>query len=87
MGVLKDLDTLSIIFQLMDRGLTGEQIDRAMRQLVGNDWRDVKTSEWHARLKRQDYVLENDKELSINDLEALINGRNKLDELSRQRFF
>ncbi len=85
MGVLRDANSLSIVFKLIDRGLTGEQIDRAMRHMVGNDWREVKVSTWLTRLKDQEYVLQNESELTIGDLEALINGRLKLDALNRRK--
>ncbi len=85
MGVLHDVTTVSMVFKLMDRGLTGEQIERAMKDMIGDDWREIKVSAWLARLKEQEYVLQNESELTVSDLEALINGRIKLDALNRRK--
>lgn len=82
---MRDVTSLSMVFKLIDSGLTGEQIDRAMKQMIGEDWREIKVSAWLARLKAHEYVLQNDSELTVSDLEALINGRIKLDALNRLR--
>jgi hypothetical protein len=68
----------------MDRGLSGDQIDRAMRQMVGNDWREVQVSIWFNRLQEKDLIIHNNEDRFIDDLEALVIGRIKLDELCRR---
>jgi SOS response regulatory protein OraA/RecX len=85
MAALYDLNSTTIVSKLVGRGLSNEEIDRAMRQLIGNDWREIKANLWFRRLKNQGYVLQNEQELSVNDLEALINGRLKLDDLSKRK--
>lgn len=85
MAALHDLNATTILSTLTNRGLTSDDIDRAMRQLVGNDWREINSSLWFRRLKSQGFVLQNDRELTVNDLEALINGRLKLESLGRLR--
>lgn len=81
--VLRDANSLSIIFKLINRGLSDNQIDRAMRQMVGRDWREIDASEWFKRLRSEGHILQNDHELTVTDLEALIQGRLKLDDLSK----
>jgi hypothetical protein len=84
MGTLRDTNLLSVVFKLMDRGLSGDQIDRAMRQMVGNDWREVQVSIWFNRLQEKDLIIHNDEDRFIDDLEALVIGKIKLDELCRR---
>jgi hypothetical protein len=84
MGVLQEADSMSVIHALMTRGLSGEQINRAMKQMVGSDWREVHVSTWHRRLKNEGLIIHENEEIFVDDLEALVNGRIKLDELSRR---
>lgn len=81
---LRNTTLLSVVFKLMDRGLSGDQIDRAMRQMVGNDWREVQVSIWFNRLQEKDLIIHNNEDRFIDDLEALVIGRIKLDELCRR---
>lgn len=83
MVVIHDANLLSMVFRLMDRGLSATQIDRAMKQVIGRDWREVGVSVWLERLKSQGYPLQNDSELTVNDVEALVKGRMKLDDLGK----
>jgi hypothetical protein len=83
MGALYDPNMVSIVFTLMDRGIKRQQIERAMRHMIGDDWREVSIATWLKRLKIQGYVLHNDRELTISDLEALVQGRIALEGLSR----
>lgn len=83
MVVIHDANLLSMVFRLMDRGLSATQIDRAMKQVIGRDWREVGVSVWLERLKSQGYPLQNDRELTVNDVEALVKGRMKLDDLGK----
>jgi hypothetical protein len=87
MGVLRDANLVAMIFKLMDRGLTGEQIERAMKQMIGPDWKELKVSIWLQRLKSQGFILQDERELSVNDLEALVKGRLKLDDIGRSKRF
>lgn len=80
MGVLRDANLMSVVFKLMERGLKGDQIDRAMRQMVGNDWREVRVPVWFKRLQDKGLITHNNEDLFIDDLEALVKGRLKLDE-------
>jgi hypothetical protein len=74
---------LGIIFNLMDRGLTGQEIDRAMKQVVGPDWKEVHVAIWLARLKEKQFIKEVNEDTCADELEALILGKIRLDEISR----
>ena len=74
---------LGIIFKLMDRGLTGEEIDRAMKQVVGLDWKEIQVATWLARLKEKQFINEANEDTCVDELEALILGKIRLDEISR----
>ncbi len=74
---------LLMVFKLIDRGLSGDQIEKAMTQLVGSDWREVNADAWLERLKGRGFVSENDSTLTIDDLEALVKGRIRLEELGK----
>ncbi len=66
---------LSTVFKLIERGLSGDQIDNAMRQMVGNDWREIPVSTWLARLQDKNYITEINKDLYLEELEVLIKHR------------
>ena len=74
---------LSIVFKLMDRGLSGEDISRAMKQVVGPDWKEVQVSTWFSRLQDKQFVRDVTEDRYIDELEALILGTIRLDEISR----
>ena len=46
MGVLHDVSSLSIESKLIASGLNRDQIDRAMKNLVGRDWKAVRAAQW-----------------------------------------
>lgn len=79
---MKQSGTISIVFKLMDQGLSSAEIDLAMSKMVGPDWRELSTSVWYARLTAEGYLSGDTAELSVDDLEALINGCIKLNILS-----
>lgn len=85
MAVSGDKNMLSIVFKLMDRGLSGDEIDRSMKQMIGNDWKEISVDVWLSRLMNRGYVLQDDQELTINDLEAFVKGRIALEDLGRNR--
>jgi hypothetical protein len=83
MAALRDIkDT---IVALMSRGLTSDQIEKAMKKIVGNDWKEVGVQEWFERLKREGFILQNENELSISDLEAFVKGRIMLEDIGKMR--
>lgn len=86
MDSVRDANMLTMVFKLMDRGLTGNQIEKAMKQMVGKDWKEVRVSVWLTRLRNQGHVLHNDNELTVNDLEALITGRIRLDDIGKSGY-
>ncbi len=69
---------LSVVFKLMDRGLSGEEIDCAMRQAVGNDWKEIQVPAWFTRLQHK-RILPNIGEIQearyVDELERLIRRR------------
>ncbi len=69
---------LSIVFKLMERGLSGDQIDRAMSQIVGDDWREIPVSTWFTRLQNENFIKEINNELYLDQLEILIKTRASL---------
>jgi hypothetical protein len=85
MGVLRDSDLVTMVFELMNRGIQRDHLERAMKHMIGPDWRDVNLSIWLKRLRVQGYVLHKDTELTVSDLEALVKGRIALDQLNNHR--
>ena len=81
MGALVDLNSGDLIFKLLDRGLSEDKIDRAMKKIVGNDWREIKASVWFNRLQNNGFLVHDKEDIFVDDLEALVKGRIKLDEL------
>ncbi len=82
MGALVDLNSGDLIFKLLDRGLSEDKIDQAMKKIVGNDWREIKAPLWFNRLQNNGFLVHDKVDIFIDDLEALVKGRLKLDELS-----
>ncbi len=81
MSAVNDIGALLVVSKLMDRGLSGDQIDSAMRQAVGHDWREIRVEAWLTRLQERHFPIRARDELYLDDLEALVRGRMKLDEL------
>jgi hypothetical protein len=81
MGALVDLNSGDLIFKLLDRGLSEDKIDRAMKKIVGNDWREIKAPVWFNRLQNNGFIVHDKEDIFVDDLEALVKGRIKLDEL------
>jgi hypothetical protein len=81
MGALVDLNSGDLIFKLLDRGLNEDKIDRAMKKIVGNDWREIKAPVWFNRLQNNGFIVHDKEDIFVDDLEALVKGRIKLDEL------
>ncbi|HSA77406.1 MAG TPA: hypothetical protein VLG72_00910 [Nitrospirota bacterium] len=81
MGALVDLNSEDLIFKLLDRGLSEDKIDRAMKKIVGDDWRESKAPVWFSRLQSNGFIVHDKEDIFVDDLEALVKGRIKLDEL------
>lgn len=64
--------TISLVFELLDRGFTDAKIDRAMKKIIGADWREIHAAVWLERLKERGYLSRDTKEISPDDLEALV---------------
>lgn len=77
----QDAHLMYVVFKLMDRGLTADKIDRAMRKIVGADWSEINVSTWRKRLQADGSFIEDDAAVFVDDLEALIHGRTKLDDI------
>jgi hypothetical protein len=80
MVIPQDAHLMYVVFKLMDRGLTGHQITLAMRKMVGDDWEDIPVSVLYRRLQENGLIFQDNTDVFIDDLEALIYGRNKLDD-------
>jgi hypothetical protein len=83
MGALHDASVSSMISKLMDSGLSGEQIDRAMRNMVGHDWKRMDVAHWFSRFREQGLIIHNNEDIFIYDLEALVKGWIKLHDLCK----
>lgn len=77
----QDAHLMYVVFKLMDCGLTADKIDRAMKKMVGADWTEVNVSTWRKRLQADGSFIEDDDEVFVDDLAALIHGRTKLDDI------
>jgi hypothetical protein len=64
---------------LMERGFSRHEIDWAMRQMVGEDWRELQANVLYKRLLAKGYIYLEDQDAMIDDLEALVRGSHKLD--------
>ncbi|HXY55086.1 MAG TPA: hypothetical protein VEM40_10515 [Nitrospirota bacterium] len=84
MGILQGMNAEHLVLMFLDRGITEDMIDRAMKTLVGNDWRDTKASVWFNRLQNDGFIVHDNADIFIDDLEALVKGRITLDELYRR---
>ena len=83
MGALHDASVSLMISKLMDSGLNGDQIDRAMRNMVGRDWKKMEVSLWFKRFREQGLIIHNNEDIFIYDLEALVKGWIKLHDLCK----
>lgn len=63
---------LFLMYDLIKRGLYTEDIDRAMKKIIGDDWREVGVSVWIRRLKEKGHLSPDTEELTADDLEALV---------------
>jgi hypothetical protein len=84
MGVLQDINSGYLVFKLLDRGLSEDKIDRAMKKIVGNDWRETKAPVWFNRLQNNGFLVHDNSDIFVDDLEALVKGSITLDELYRR---
>lgn len=74
----KNNNLLSVVFKLMDRGLSGEEIDCAMQQFVGKDWKEIQVAAWFMRLQDNrllDNIAKIREERYVDELETLIRRR------------
>ncbi len=81
MGALLELNSEDLIVKLLDRGLSENKIDRAMKKIVGIDWRETRAQVWFNRLQNKGFLVRDTTDIFVDDLEALVKGRLKLDEL------
>ncbi|MFA5072496.1 MAG: hypothetical protein WC539_01135 [Nitrospirota bacterium] len=81
MKVPYDAHLMYLVFKLMERGIASEHIDRAMRNMVGEDWSEIRVSILYKRLQTKGLIYQDDMNFLLDDLEALIHGRNKLDDI------
>jgi len=81
MGVLHDVSSLSIESKLIASGLNRDQIDRAMKNLVGRDWKAVRVAQWLKRFRDKGLLAHPNEATFIFDLEALIKNWVKDHEL------
>jgi len=84
MDILQDINAGYLVFMFLERGITEDMIDRAMKTLVGNDWRETKALVWFNRLQNDGFIVHDNADIFVDDLEALVKGRITLDELYRR---
>ena len=83
MAALYDASVSSMVSKLMESGLSGDQIDRAMRNMVGRDWKKIDVSQWFIKFREQGLIIHNNEDIFIYDLEALVKGWIKLHDLCK----
>ena len=76
-----DSGLMYVVFKLIDLGLSEEMIDRAMKKIAGEDWQMLSLSQLRNRLRKNGFPLQPDTSLIIDELEALIIGTIKLDDI------
>lgn len=72
---------LYLVFELINRGISTDDISQAMKKIIGADWREVRVPVWIGRLKEKGYLSQDTAELSADDLEALVKASITLDRL------
>ncbi len=82
--ILHESNVLSVITELTGRGLSIEQIELALQKMVGRDWKEISVMLWHRRLQEQSFIVHDERERFLDDLEALVKGRTALDELYKK---
>lgn len=80
MGALLDM-TNYIELWLQERGLNPDEIRRGMRLLLGEDWKQISSSELFDRFKAKGTAISNMMPMFADELEALVRGALKLDDI------
>jgi SOS response regulatory protein OraA/RecX len=83
MGSLHDASVSLVVSKLMESGLSGDQIDRAMRNMIGRDWKKIEVTQWFKKFREQGLIIHNNEDIFIYDLEALVKGWHKLHDLCK----
>ncbi len=83
MVALHDASVSFMIAKLMESGLSSNQIDRAMRNMVGLDWKKIKVSQWFIKFREEGLIIHSNEDIFIYDLEALVKGWVKLHDLCK----
>ena len=84
MRLLQDINAGNLVFMFLNRGIPEDMIDRAMRILVGNDWREIKAAVWFNRLQNDGFIVHENADIFVDDLEALVKGSLTLEEIYRR---
>lgn len=84
MGALLDM-TKYIELWLSERGLNPEEISRGMRLLLGEDWNQISSSELFDRFRAEGTVISNKMPMFADELEALVRGALKMEDISGNR--
>ncbi len=77
----RESGSIYFVFKLMDRGLTADNINRAMTAMIGRDWRELTVQIWRERLTDKGFVSQSSGVLTVDELEALVIGNIKLDHI------
>jgi len=67
--------------RLVERGLKIEEIRRGMGLLVGENWNHISTSDLIDKLICKGFMIPSEKSSFADELEALIRGALKLDDM------
>jgi hypothetical protein len=84
MGIFHEFNTTSVIAELKCRGLNIDQIDRALRKIVGRDWKELSVVHWRRRMVQNGLIAHTNEDQFIEDVEALVLGTAMLEELDGQ---
>ena len=66
---------------LSERGLNPDEIKRGMRLLLGDDWRQISSSELFDRLRAKGTAISDKMPMFADELEALVRGALKLEDI------
>lgn len=76
-----DSGVLYIVSQLIELGLPATMIDRAMKKIADRNWQYLSLSQLRQRLRDNGFHIQPDMKITIDELEALIIGTIKLEDI------
>jgi len=80
MRIPHDSNTAYVVIKLLGRGFSGDDINRALLDMVGDDWQKIQVTLWHKRLEDKGFIYHRitDIHAFVDEIEILMNGKSKL---------